>query len=145
MPVSAPTVITVGPTDVTLAARRHRRLVMFHCLVSSDPSTPVNLVWFRGDHPVVTDGRRLFISAVDRSLVVNVTDDDEDNGLALVGRYSCRATNGLTADSREVRLRPPLAPSLVGASDDRNMTRIVEEQWTLFGLTIGQKTWSITL
>jgi hypothetical protein len=98
-------------------------VIIFRCSIISDPSTPVDVTWLRGDRPVIDDGRRVYTSLVDRSLVLNAT-DDEDGGRSFVGTYTCQATNGLTTDSRRARLRPQPLLALPDGGRDQS---VVEE------------------
>lgn len=130
------TKITVGPRDVTLVPGQH--VIQFGCEVSSDPSTAVDVVWLRGDRPVAVDGQRVYVSATDRSLVLNVT-NEEDSGRSFIATYTCRASNGLTTDHRHARLRPPQATGHGNDTLLNNSTQpvLIEYSMSLFGLKLG--------
>ena len=59
---------------------------------------------------MIFDGQRIYQSPSDRSLVMNLT-SEEDGGRSFVATYTCQASNGLTVDNRQAKLRPPL-PSI---------------------------------
>lgn len=96
-----PTEITVPPVDVTLAGQE---VVVFHCGVQSDPSTPVSVIWLRGNKEIVYDLQRIYLLR-NHSLVLNLT-NEEDGGNSFIAQYTCLATNGLDKDSRSAKLRP---------------------------------------
>lgn len=99
--VFLPTKITLPPEDVTLTGQA---VVIFHCGVESDPSTPVSLTWLRGNKEIVYDLQRIYLLA-NHSLVLNLT-NEEDGGNSFVAQYTCHATNGLDEDSQSAKLRP---------------------------------------
>jgi len=63
----------------------------------------VHVTWLRGDRPVVLDGQRIYLAA-DGSLVVNATGNPEVARSSLGAVYTCHVTNGITSDTRQVRL-----------------------------------------
>ena len=99
--IPVPTKITLPPEDVTLTGQA---VVIFHCGVESDPSTPVSLTWLRGNKEIVYDLQRIYLLA-NHSLVLNLT-NEEDSGNSFVAQYTCHATNGLDEDSQSAKLRP---------------------------------------
>jgi len=125
-----PTRILRGPINVTLALHS---IVRFHCEATSDPATVVNITWRRGNAPIVSDGLHVYENRVDRSLVLNLT-NEEDGGRSFIATYTCRATNGFSLDSRTARLRPPLL-----ITDNDNKTAVVwpSTAWTTFSGSTG--------